>query len=37
MLSALLSLVCGAVLDTVTRGRLETKHLAYLNIPASRR
>lgn len=36
MLSALLSLVCGAVLDTVTRGRLETKHLAYLSIPASR-
>jgi glycosyltransferase involved in cell wall biosynthesis len=34
MLSALLSLVCGAVLDTVTQGRLETKHLAYLNIPA---
>jgi glycosyltransferase involved in cell wall biosynthesis len=36
MLSALLSLVCGAVLDTVTRGRMETKHLAYLQVPATR-
>jgi glycosyltransferase involved in cell wall biosynthesis len=34
MLSALLSLVCGAVLDTVTQGRQELKHLAYLRIPA---
>lgn len=33
MLSALLSLVCGAVLNTVTRGRQEVKHLAYLRIP----
>ncbi|SAK89724.1 N-glycosyltransferase [Caballeronia glebae] len=27
-------LVCGIVLDTVTRGRNETKRLAYLSIPA---
>lgn len=34
MVSALLSLVCGLVLDNVTRGRHETKRLAYLAIPA---
>lgn len=30
---ALMSLVCGLILDTVTRGRQEVKRLAYLNIP----
>ena len=34
MLLAFLSLVCGLVLDTVTRGRRELKRLAYLQIPA---
>lgn len=34
MSCALLSFVCGLVLDNVTRGRHETKRLAYLNIPA---
>ena len=34
MLLAFLSLVCGLVLDTVTRGRRETKRLAYLGTPA---
>ena len=33
MLLSCLSLVCGLVLETVTRGRLEAKRLAYLNIP----
>jgi glycosyltransferase involved in cell wall biosynthesis len=28
-------LVCGIVLDTVTRGRMENKRFAYLSIPAS--
>ncbi len=28
-----LSLVCGLVLDSVTRGRLEARHMAYLTIP----
>jgi glycosyltransferase involved in cell wall biosynthesis len=36
MLLAFLSLVCGLVLETVTRGRRETKRLAYLNTPAPR-
>jgi len=27
------SLVCGLVLDTVTKGRVEMKHLAYLSVP----
>lgn len=35
MLSAMLSLVCGAVLNTVTIGRREMKHLVYLGIPTS--
>ena len=35
MVSALLSLVCGAVLNTVTMGRQEMKHLVYLSIPPS--
>ena len=34
MVLAFLSLACGLVLDTVTRGRLELKRLAYLAIPA---
>jgi glycosyltransferase involved in cell wall biosynthesis len=33
MLLAFLSLVCGLVLETVTRGRNEAKRLAYLNVP----
>lgn len=34
MLSSLLSLSCGFILDTVTRGRRELKRLAYLGFPA---
>jgi glycosyltransferase involved in cell wall biosynthesis len=34
MVCALLSLVCGLILDNVTRGRHEIKRLAYLAIPA---
>ncbi len=34
MLLAFLSLVCGLVLDTVTRGRRELKRLIYLQTPA---
>jgi glycosyltransferase involved in cell wall biosynthesis len=34
MLSALLSLLCGLILDNVTRGRHEMKRLAYLSISA---
>jgi hypothetical protein len=30
MLTAFLSLVCGLILDTVTKGRQEMKRLAYL-------
>jgi len=33
MVMALLSFTCGLVLDTVTRGRMEAKRLAYLSIP----
>ena len=33
LLGASLSMVCGLILDTVTRGRLEAKRLAYLSIP----
>jgi glycosyltransferase involved in cell wall biosynthesis len=33
VLAALLSFVCGLILDNVTRGRHETKRLAYLAIP----
>jgi len=36
MLTAALSLVCGLVLDTVTRGRQEMKRLAYLALPSLR-
>lgn len=34
MLLAFLSLACGLILDTVTRGRMEAKRMAYLAIPA---
>jgi len=34
MLLAFLSLVCGLILDTVTRGRREAKRMRYLDIPA---
>jgi glycosyltransferase involved in cell wall biosynthesis len=34
MLLAFLSITCGLILDTVTRGRQEAKRLAYLNHPA---
>jgi glycosyltransferase involved in cell wall biosynthesis len=37
MLSALLSISCGFILDTVARGRRETKRMAYLAYPAVRR
>jgi hypothetical protein len=34
MMLAFLSLACGLVLDTVTRGRIEAKRIAYLALPA---
>ncbi|KQP13322.1 glycosyl transferase [Pseudorhodoferax sp. Leaf267] len=34
MLCAMLSLVCGAILNTVTTGRREAKRLFYLSVPA---
>jgi hypothetical protein len=34
MLLAFLSLTCGLILDTVTRGRKEMKRLRYLELPA---
>ncbi len=34
MIVSFLSLTCGLVLDTVTRGRREMKRMRYLNIPA---
>ena len=34
MLLALLSIACGLILDTVTRGRIEAKRIAYLSHPA---
>jgi hypothetical protein len=34
MVLSFLSLACGFVLDTVTRGRRELKRLAYLQVPA---
>ena len=34
ILLSCLSLACGLILDTVTRGRLEAKRMAYLGIPA---
>lgn len=34
MILAFLSLTCGMILDTVTRGRREMKRMRYLNIPA---
>ena len=33
MVIAFLSLTCGLILDTVTRGRWEAKRMAYLAIP----
>lgn len=36
MMSSLMALVCGLVLDNVARGRQETKRLAYLAIPLAR-
>lgn len=33
MLLGFLLLACGLILDTVTRGRVEAKHLAYLSVP----
>lgn len=35
-LTAVVSLACGLILNTVTRGRLEAKHLAYLSISTGR-
>jgi glycosyltransferase involved in cell wall biosynthesis len=35
MIVAFLSLTCGLILDTVTRGRRENKRMRYLNIPAT--
>lgn len=34
VLLSFLALACGLILDTVTRGRMEVKRLAYLSIPA---
>ncbi|MEJ0063252.1 MAG: glycosyltransferase family 2 protein [Alphaproteobacteria bacterium] len=34
MILSFLSLACGMILDTVTRGRREAKRIAYLSIPA---
>ena len=34
VLLSFLSLVCGLILDSVTRGRREIKRMAYLAIPA---
>ncbi len=36
-LMGFLLLACGLILDTVTRGRIEAKHMAYLAIPAPAR
>ena len=33
MLMAFLSLACGLILDTVTRGRREIKRMQYLSVP----
>ena len=33
MLISFLSLACGLILSTVTRGRMENKRLQFLNIP----
>jgi hypothetical protein len=35
MVIAFLSLACGLILDTVTRGRWEAKRMAYLGIPGA--
>lgn len=34
MLMGMLLLACGLILDTVTRGRIEAKHMAYLAVPS---
>jgi glycosyltransferase involved in cell wall biosynthesis len=34
VLLSFLSFVCGLILDTVTRGRMEAKRIAYLSLPA---
>jgi hypothetical protein len=34
MLLAFLSLTCGLILETVTRGRREIKRMQYLRVPA---
>jgi hypothetical protein len=36
MLLSCLALVCGLVLDSVSRGRKELKRLAYLSLPPPR-
>ena len=36
MLLGFLSLACGLILDTVTRGRKELKRMQYLNVRQSR-
>ncbi|MCH1907701.1 glycosyltransferase family 2 protein [Stenotrophomonas sp. Y6] len=36
-LMGFLLLACGLILDTVTRGRIEAKHMAYLAVPAPAR
>jgi hypothetical protein len=36
MLLAFLSFACGLILETVTRGRLESKRMRYLSIPVTR-
>lgn len=35
VLMGIVLLACGLILDTVTRGRVEMKHMAYLSIPQS--
>ncbi len=37
VLLGFLSLVCGLILDSVTRGRLEARHMAYLTVPGPER
>ena len=37
MLLGFLSLACGLILDTVSRGRREVKRLQYLQVGATRR
>jgi len=37
MIMAFLSLACGLILETVTRGRIEMKRMRYLNVPSTQR